>query len=78
MQTINKQSMQNLEKYGITNAELNWNLSSEKLQEITISKGMGKETENGTLAVNTGKFTGRSPLDRFIVRDDYTEEKVWW
>lgn len=70
--------MQNLEKYGIRNATLNWNLSSEKLQEITIEKGMGKETDNGTLAVNTGKFTGRSPQDRFIVRDDYTEDKVWW
>ena len=78
MQTTNKKAMQNLGKYGIRNADLNWNLSSEKLQEITISKGMGKETENGTLAVNTGKFTGRSPQDRFIVRDDYTEDKVWW
>ena len=36
---------------------------------------MGKETANGTLAVNTGKFTGRSPQDRFIVKDDYTAIK---
>ncbi len=39
---------------------------------------MGKETDNGTLAINTGKFTGRSPQDRFLVKDDYTKDRVWW
>ena len=39
---------------------------------------MGVETTNGTLAVNTGEFTGRSPMDRFIVKDDITKDKVWW
>ncbi len=39
---------------------------------------MGKEASTGALAVNTGEFTGRSPMDRFIVRDDITEDKVWW
>ena len=39
---------------------------------------MGRETKNGTLAINTGKFTGRSPQDRFIVKDDYTSDIVWW
>ncbi len=38
----------------------------------------GVETSSGALAVNTGEFTGRSPMDRFIVRDVITEEKVWW
>lgn len=64
--------------YGIKNANVQWNLSPEELQRITVEKGMGKETANGTLAVNTGKFTGRSPQDRFIVKDSYTEDKVWW
>ncbi|MCL4119031.1 UNVERIFIED_CONTAM: hypothetical protein GTU68_064192 [Idotea baltica] len=39
---------------------------------------MGTVTENGTLCVNTGKFTGRSPQDRFLVKDDYTKDKVFW
>lgn len=69
---------QQLEQYGIMNATVHWNLSSEELQKITIEKGMGQETANGTLAINTGKFTGRSPKDRFVVLDDYTTEKVWW
>ena len=68
----------NLEKYGIKNATAHWNLSPEELQRITVEKGMGKETQNGTLAVNTGKFTGRSPQDRFLVKDNYTKDRVWW
>ena len=67
-----------LEQYGITDVKVNWNLSPEELQKITVEKGMGKETANGTLAINTGKFTGRSPQDRFLVKDDYTADKVWW
>jgi phosphoenolpyruvate carboxykinase (ATP) len=67
-----------LTKYGLKDTNAHWNLSPEKLQAITIEKGMGKETANGTLAINTGKFTGRSPQDRFIVKDDYTKGKVWW
>lgn len=68
----------NLEKYGLKNVHAHWNLSPEELQEITVSKGMGVETKNGTLAIKTGKFTGRSPQDRFIVKDDYTKDRVWW
>ena len=67
-----------LTKYGLKDTKAHWNLSPEELQAITIEKGMGKETSNGTLAINTGKFTGRSPQDRFIVKDDYTVDKVWW
>jgi len=67
-----------LTKYGIKGANVHWNLPPETLQEMTVAFGMGTETENGTLAVNTGKFTGRSPQDRFLVKDDYTEDKIWW
>lgn len=68
----------NLERYGIKNATVHWNLPAEELQAHTVAKGMGKETNNGTLAINTGKFTGRSPQDRFLVKDDYTKDRVWW
>ena len=71
-------SNRDLEVYGLHNVKANWNLTPKELQKITLEKGMGKETKNGTLAINTGKFTGRSPLDRFIVKDDYTKDKVWW
>jgi phosphoenolpyruvate carboxykinase (ATP) len=67
-----------LDKYGIKNAQIHYQLSTKDLQAITIEKGMGRETNNGTLAINTGKFTGRSPEDRFLVKDNYTEDKIWW
>jgi phosphoenolpyruvate carboxykinase (ATP) len=67
-----------LTKYGLTDTTAHWNLDPAELQRITIEKGMGKETANGTLAINTGKYTGRSPQDRFIVKDDYTDKRVWW
>ncbi|WP_372919981.1 phosphoenolpyruvate carboxykinase (ATP) [Salegentibacter sp.] len=67
-----------LKKYGLKDTVAHRNLSGEELQKITVEKNMGVETENGTLAVNTGKFTGRSPQDRFLVKDDYTRDKVWW
>jgi phosphoenolpyruvate carboxykinase (ATP) len=67
-----------LSNYRINNTIAHWNLSPQELQRITIEKGMGKETVNGTLSINTGKFTGRSPQDRFLVKDDYTKDNVWW
>ncbi|SIS37133.1 phosphoenolpyruvate carboxykinase (ATP) [Zobellia uliginosa] len=79
MQTLSRKPKNaNLEKYGLKNVKANWNLDGETLQKLTLEKGMGTETANGTLCVNTGKFTGRSPKDRFIVKDNYTEDKVWW
>ncbi|MFY9244006.1 MAG: phosphoenolpyruvate carboxykinase (ATP) [Polaribacter sp.] len=78
MKKSDKQNTKDVLQYGIKNATVHWDLSPEKLQQITVEKGMGKETKNGTLAINTGKFTGRSPQDRFIVKDDYTADKVWW
>ncbi len=67
-----------LTKYGIQDANVHWNLPPEELQQITVDKGMGTETDNGTLVISTGKFTGRSPQDRFIVKDWYTKDRIWW
>ena len=67
-----------LENYGIVNATVHYQLSPEELQEATVEKGQGVVTRSGALAVNTGEFTGRSPKDRFIVKDDITKDEVWW
>ena len=67
-----------LENYGIKNAKINYQLPSSQLHKETIDKGQGTEASSGALAVNTGKFTGRSPLDRFIVKDAITKDKIWW
>ncbi|MDB2606815.1 phosphoenolpyruvate carboxykinase (ATP) [Zobellia sp.] len=67
-----------LKSYGITHDNLHYQLSADELHAITLDKKMGKEASSGALAVNTGEFTGRSPKDRFIVKDAITSEKVWW
>ncbi len=67
-----------LDQYGIKNAKVNYQLTSDQLHSETISKDQGVESSSGALAVNTGEFTGRSPMDRFIVKDAITEDKVWW
>ncbi|MHA7829575.1 MAG: phosphoenolpyruvate carboxykinase (ATP) [Flagellimonas sp.] len=67
-----------LKPYGITHDNVKYQLTPDELHDVTIKLGMGKEASSGALAVNTGEFTGRSPMDRFIVKDDITADKVWW
>jgi phosphoenolpyruvate carboxykinase (ATP) len=55
-----------------------WNLTPEELVEHSIKKDMGVLADSGALLIKTGKFTGRSPLDRFIVKDDITADTVDW
>ncbi|MEL6922998.1 MAG: phosphoenolpyruvate carboxykinase (ATP), partial [Bacteroidota bacterium] len=54
------------------------NLPVASLVEATIQKGQGHLLHNGSLAINTGQFTGRSPKDRYIVEDDHTRDTVHW
>ncbi|MBQ0909169.1 phosphoenolpyruvate carboxykinase (ATP) [Flavobacterium sp. F-328] len=75
--TLFSQSI-SLKDLGIENAKIQYQLSPEELHDITIKTGQGIESSTGALAVNTGEYTGRSPQDRFIVRDAITEDKVWW
>lgn len=68
-----------LETLGITPSKgVLWNLEPAELVTDTIQSGEGVLTDTGALMCDTGKFTGRSPKDRFIVKDDTTQEKVWW
>jgi phosphoenolpyruvate carboxykinase (ATP) len=67
-----------LDNYGIKNARVKYQLSSEELHNITIDKQQGVQASSGALAINTGEFTGRSPKDRFIVKDDVTKDLIWW
>jgi len=55
-----------------------YQLSVAQLIEEAVKNGEGTLTSTGALAVDTGKFTGRSPKDRFIVMDDITRDTVWW
>jgi len=55
-----------------------WNLSTAELTEEAVKNNEGVLTDTAALMCNTGKFTGRSPKDRFIVKDDFTKDKIWW
>ncbi|MGF1738856.1 phosphoenolpyruvate carboxykinase (ATP) [Photobacterium satsumensis] len=73
-----------LSQYGINNvAEIVRNPSYEVLFEEETKPGLegyekGIVTELGAVAVDTGIFTGRSPKDKFIVKDDTTRDTMWW
>ena len=69
----------NLNQLGLSNiSNAYWNLTPAELIEETVIRGMGVLTDTGAVAIDTGEFTGRSPKDRFIVCDEYTENAVWW
>tara|TARA_Y100000739_G_scaffold45245_1_gene34856 strand:- start:5575 stop:7185 length:1611 start_codon:yes stop_codon:yes gene_type:complete len=67
-----------LNNYGILSSKVNYNLSIDALYKLCCENNLGKLTNKNVLAINTGKFTGRSPKDRYIVSDIITKEKVWW
>ena len=55
-----------------------WNLGPGELTEHTLAIGDGVLADSGALTINTGEFTGRSPDDKFTVRDSITENAVNW
>lgn len=54
------------------------NLTAEQLIEASVSRGEGVIAANGALLVTTGERTGRSPADRFIVKEPSTEDAIDW
>ena len=74
----------NLESVGINDAkEIFYNLSYDELYQHETDPSLegydkGIVSEFGAVAVDTGKFTGRSPKDKYIVEDAEHKEKIWW
>ena len=72
-----------LTKYGIRDVqEIIYNPSYEQLFEEEMKPGLegfekGQLTELDAVNVMTGRFTGRSPNDKFIVKDDVTKDNIW-
>src|SRR6187549_3367135 len=54
------------------------NLSVAELYERALAEREGTIAAEGSLVVRTGKHTGRSPRDKFVVREPSSEDKVWW
>jgi phosphoenolpyruvate carboxykinase (ATP) len=67
-----------LSNLGLFDVTAHWNLSPQKLTQISLDKNQAQLADSGAISVNTGEFTGRSPKDRFVVKDSLTENSVWW
>lgn len=81
---IQKSKKISLEKYGIQNvSEIVYNPSYDKLYDAELSSALsgfekGQLSELGAVNVMTGEFTGRSPKDKYIVKDETTKDTIWW
>ena len=67
-----------LESLGVKGVEQKFNLSPAELIEEALSNHEGKLSETGALVCKTGQFTGRTPKDRFFVKDSITSDLIWW
>ncbi|MCC7320980.1 MAG: phosphoenolpyruvate carboxykinase [Rubellimicrobium sp.] len=67
-----------LRAQGLAAAEIHYNLSEAALVEAAVRAGEARLGLGGAVHVRTGRHTGRSPRDKFIVRAPATENTVWW
>ena len=61
-----------------TSQTLHYQQTPQELSDATIRLGQGKLNDTGALLINTGEFTGRSPKDKFCVKDEITADVVHW
>jgi phosphoenolpyruvate carboxykinase (ATP) len=73
-----KQFLAQLSAFGINPSKIHRNLPTDEMVAIAVEREEGVVNSTGSLSVNTGKYTGRSPDDRFIVYDDTTHETIDW
>ena len=84
MEILKKSIIESLKKLGINNvSNVVYNPSYDELYEAELDPALegyekGYLTELGAVNVMTGKFTGRSPKDKYIVKDIVTENTIWW
>jgi phosphoenolpyruvate carboxykinase (ATP) len=57
---------------------VHYQLNPDQLSQQTLKRGEGMLNDTGALVIKTGEFTGRSPKDKFIVKDDITSDTVHW
>jgi phosphoenolpyruvate carboxykinase (ATP) len=68
-----------LEEHGIKSAlAVHWNLGTAALIERALDHQEGLMAAGGAFVVRTGRHTGRSPRDKFVVRTPAVEDKIWW
>ncbi len=79
METGKVNPAQTLEKTGISGVKTaHYNLQLAALLQEAVTRGEGEIGNGGTFLVSTGKHTGRSPNDKFVVREPSVEDSIWW
>jgi phosphoenolpyruvate carboxykinase (ATP) len=67
------------DKFGFKNLKrVHWNLGAPQLYQYALASGEAVLSADGALCADTGVFTGRSPKDKYTVRDATTEKNIWW
>jgi len=68
-----------VERFGLKDLKsISYNLQAPRLVEDAIRRGEAMVAKGGALSAETGVHTGRSPNDKFTVRDALTDKTVWW
>jgi phosphoenolpyruvate carboxykinase (ATP) len=73
-----EQFLAQLMAFGINPSKVHRNLPTDDMVAIAVERGEGVVNSTGSFSVNTGKYTGRSPDDRFLVYDDITHDTIDW
>src|SRR5260221_14765488 len=71
-------SKHSLNRAGLAGIKQSWNQSVATTVETALQRGEGKLTAGGAFLAITSPFTGRSPEDKFIVKEPGSDDKVWW
>ena len=67
------------DQFGFRNLKrVYWNLEAPALYEQSLARRESQLAQGGAILADTGIHTGRSPKDKFVVRDEATADKVWW
>ena len=68
-----------LAEHGIdVRGRIHWQPTTSQLYMHALARGEARLAEGGPLVVDTGKHTGRSPKDKFVVREPGSEYRIWW
>ena len=79
MQDPNPSPTVGLDAHGLTNlCQVNWNLNTPMLYEEIVKRREGHIAHLGPVVVRTGSHTGRSPNDKFTVKEPSSDDKIWW
>ena len=79
MNTSNSTPKIGLDAHGLTNlCDVHWNMNTPMLYEEIVKRREGLVAHLGPIVVRTGSHTGRSPNDKFTVREASSQDKVWW